>query len=92
MEWQYIVALIVVTPVVILPVVFIWYIIIRGTYQLLNQTYREKQNLTEATVKNADHSYYLAGSGPCVSAAMGHIRKRTPYQPCRYCKEDQPVV
>jgi hypothetical protein len=89
MEWQYVVALIIVTPVIVLPATFIWYIIIRGTYQLLKRTYQEKHSLTEAVAGHAGHSYYPAGSGPCVSAAMGHVRKRTPYQPYRYCKEDR---
>jgi len=50
MEWQIIVALIVAIPIVLIPVVFVWYLNIGGIYAAIKDA-REKRAARENEVK-----------------------------------------
>ena len=43
MEWQVIVALIVIIPVILFPVAFIWYLNIGGVYALIRKRWKAKK-------------------------------------------------
>lgn len=42
MEWQFIVALIVMVPIILLPVAFIWYLNLGGVYAAVREVRRRK--------------------------------------------------
>lgn len=37
MEWQIVIALVVVIPIILIPVMFVWYLNIGGTYTLIKE-------------------------------------------------------
>ena len=47
MEWQFIVALVVAIPVVLLAVAFVWYLNVSGLYQVIRDNYRKRARAVE---------------------------------------------
>jgi hypothetical protein len=47
MEWQFIVALVVAIPVVLLAVAFVWYLNVSGLYQVIRDAYRKRARAAE---------------------------------------------
>ena len=52
MEWQFILALVLCIPIILLPVAFIWYINISGLYQVMRDA-RQRQRKRERALKEA---------------------------------------
>ena len=50
MEWQLVVALAVVIPVILIPVLFVWYLNISGIYASIKEA-RERRAISEEGVK-----------------------------------------
>ena len=50
MQWEFVVALVVAVPVILFPVVFVWYLNIGGIYAAIKEA-REKQVIQEKAVK-----------------------------------------
>lgn len=46
MEWQVIVALVIAIPIILIPVVFVWYLNIGGIYALIKEA-RERRAIRE---------------------------------------------
>ena len=49
MEWQFVLALIVIAPIILLPVMFVWYLNVAGVYAMVRdrvQKLTAKQNAT----------------------------------------------
>ena len=53
MEWQLIVALVIGIPIILFPVVFIWYINISGVYQVMREA-RQRQKRRARALKVAE--------------------------------------
>ena len=49
MEWQVILALVLVIPILLFPVVFVWYLNIGGIYALIREARRKKAAREEGT-------------------------------------------
>ena len=53
MAWQFILAIVLAIPIIILPVAFIWYINVSGLYKVMRDA-RERQKRRERTLKTAE--------------------------------------
>lgn len=87
MEWQYLVALIIIVPIIFLPAAFIWYINVGGLYYAFRRARARARRNASADRGESQRkddlvpSYYPAGSSPWMSAAMGRTRRQGPHQP-----------
>lgn len=53
MEWQIIVALIIAIPIILIPVVFVWFLNFGGIYAALKEARARKAAQAEELVKNS---------------------------------------
>jgi len=59
MEWQFIVALVVIIPIILFPAMFVWYLNLGGLYSFIKDRVRRKrwaENATQKTEK-VEHGF-----------------------------------
>lgn len=53
MEWQFILAVVLAIPIILLPIAFIWYINVSGLYQVMRDA-RQRQKRRARALKGAE--------------------------------------
>ena len=53
MEWQFILAVVLAIPIILLPIAFIWYINVSGLYQVMRDA-RQRQKTRVRALKGAE--------------------------------------
>ena len=62
MHWAIVVALVIAIPIIVFPVVFIWYLNIKGIHETIRET-RKQREIRKAELRREDRGRRLAGTG-----------------------------
>ncbi|MBA7619903.1 hypothetical protein ES703_27245 [subsurface metagenome] len=77
MPWEVVIALVIAIPIIVLPVVFIWYMNIKGVHEAIRKA-REQQQIRQAELRREDRVRRLAHTNwQYINAYLGSSVKKT---------------
>jgi len=77
MPWEIVIALVIAIPIIILPVVFIWYMNIKGVHEAIRKAL-EQQQIRQAELRREDRVRRLAHTNwQYINAYLGSSIKKT---------------